>query len=84
MAETATDLRNEFFHRRAYGQRSAERMGSLRAVAESDVFDVILDHYESFNQLLHPCAKASGRDSSVPNLDPNDVTSVEVRGGDIN
>ncbi|MHC2574686.1 hypothetical protein [Rhizobium leguminosarum] len=93
--DTATDLRNEFVHRRTYGQRSAERMGSLRAAdreagvfryfrpialetSDRDVFDVIVEHYEKVSELLYRCAKASGHNSSIPQLDPNDVISVQV------
>ncbi|WCA58142.1 hypothetical protein G6M16_010670 [Agrobacterium tumefaciens] len=94
--DAATDTRNEFVHRRTYGQKTVERMGHLRATdrpsglfryfrpiklattAENDVFDVIVDHYENNNRLLHACAKLSGHDTSMRELDPNDVISFEV------
>lgn len=94
--EAASDLRNEFVHRRTYGQKTIERMGHLRAAdgpaglfryfrpiklatsGENDVFDVIVDHYENNNRLLLACAKLSGHDTSMRELDPNDVISFEV------
>jgi hypothetical protein len=97
--DDATDTRNEFVHRRTYGQKAVERMGHLRSTdrhnglfryfrpiklaanAEGDAFDVIVDHYEKNNRLLYACAKLSGHDTSIRDLDPNEVLSFEIRRG---
>ncbi|PLP59008.1 hypothetical protein CYK37_10915 [Mesorhizobium loti] len=90
-----TDIRNEFTHRRTYGQTTVEQMGHVRLIdaevglyryfrpilwktSDNDVFDVIINHYESVNELFFSAAELSGHDTSIIHINDNDIISVDM------